>query len=314
MKYIIIPFFAALLFIISACEKVIEAKNLPQQDARLVANCILYPDSEVKANISLSKSILTSKDYKYIDNAVCELYEDDSFAGNLVLTGKGNYISSVAPKTGKKYTLKVIAPGYNGVSATTSLPGNVGLTNIERYDTSNYMISVTEYSTGPGTITRSLSGNLKYKFRVIDNPAIKNYYSVRPVVVVYDVNDSAQVLSGVYIYKTDNGSFGNDVDNYNSNAVTFDDQTIVNGLEIQMDVNISFYQNINFSYNIKNIEVYLEVYNLSPEYYKYQVTLNNQYSTGAGFFSEPVQVYSNVSNGMGIVAGVNTNSVLIYPQ
>ena len=314
MKYLIILFSAALLFMTAACEKVIKAKNLPQQDPRLVANCILYPDSPVVANISVSKSILTSKDYKYLDNAVCELYEDDNFAGNLVYASKGNYTSSVLPKTGKKYSLKVVAGGYNGVSATTSLPPNVSVTHVERYDTAGYMLSISEYSTGPSTVVRNLQGLLKYKFSVVDDRLVKNYYSVRPVVILYDEDNNATRLPYAYIYNSDNGnSFGND-NNYSSLSLTFDDQVIVNGNEIKLDVKINFSQNLDFSYELKNIKIFLEVYNLSPEYYKYQVTLNDQYNTGASLFAEPVQVYSNVSNGMGIVAGVNTNSVLIYPQ
>src|SRR4051812_25691540 len=116
MKYTTLIFSAVVLVTAISCRKVIEPKDLPKQDPRLVLNCILYPDSLVSANISLSKSILTSKEYQYISDAACDLYENDSYIETLTSLGSGKYRSKLTAKANTNYSIKVAASGYAGVS------------------------------------------------------------------------------------------------------------------------------------------------------------------------------------------------------
>ena len=46
---------------------------------------------------------------------------------------------------------------------------------------------------------------------------------------------------------------------------------------------------------------------LSEEAYKYFVTLDRYYMANGDFFAEPVQVISNIENGLGIFGGKSTD-------
>lgn len=308
MRNLIILFFGMLLlFISSACERIIEPKELPQQEPRLVVNSILYNDSSATANVSLSKSILSGKAYKTIDNAVCDVYENGSFVGTMRLTSSGNYVlASHSIKIGKTYQLKVSAAGYEGVSGSTQIPDTIVTTNVERYDTSNYKISIENYATNSPVYIR---GQLKFRFKIIDNPNVKNYYSIHPIIFLYDT-------SGVRI-NLDNNNYisSNTDDNIGGISLELTDETLVNGNQVPVDILVSFstgWNNASAS-SFRNAVIFLEIDNASPEYYKYISTLNKQASTSASFFAEPTQVYSNMSNGMGIVAGASQSFIQIYP-
>jgi len=292
----------------AGCEKVIEAKDLPQQDSRLVLNCIIYTDSNITANISASKSILSGKDYKRIDDAVCDLYEDDVFMQTMVNAKNGYYLSSVIGKSNKKYTIQVAAPSYKNIDATTSTLGNIAVTNITRYDTINSYYTVNSYNND----YYSLSGQTRYQFRIIDDLTRKNYYSLRPIVEFLDsLGNPIDLQSGYGIsLNTTNNNLGDNY--YGSSFVDIDDLKIVNGKEIDVDLNISLYANSDKYFFIKTINVWLELYNNNEDYYKYKTTFLDQATTSISLFAEPVQVFGNVNNGMGILAGVSLNRVLIY--
>lgn len=294
--------------LLAGCEKVIEAKDLPQQDSRLVLNCIIYTDSNITANISASKSILSGKDYKLIDNAVCDLYEDDVFVQTMLNVKKGDYISSVLGKSNKRYTVKVAAPGYKNIDANTTMLGDISVTNIERYDTINSHYTVSSYS---GNYFY-LNGQTRYRFRIIDDLSRKNYYSLRPIIELLDSlgNPSAIVPGYGISLNTSNNNLGGN--NYGSSFVDIDDLKIVNGKEIEVDVNIDVHGNSDRYLFIKTINIWLELYNVNEDYHKYKTTFLDQATTSISLFAEPVQVYGNVNNGMGILAGANLNRVLIY--
>ncbi|MES2837050.1 MAG: DUF4249 domain-containing protein [Bacteroidota bacterium] len=297
-------FFYSIAFLFMSCEKVIEPGDLPEQDARIVVNSILYTNQSFRVNISVSKSILSGKDYKYIKNAVCGIYENDVLIESLQTDTNGDCRSSFEPKANKKYTIKVSAPNFEGeVIASTTIPDKVRHTSIERYDTLNYNY---RFISNDST---QISGSTKFKFKIIDDLTQKNYYSIQSSVLFFD-SLNQQMFPQHYKYLINNSNNSNNQNNYDAYTINLDDLTLVNGNEIAVDFELSV--NSENSYDVKSMQVYLYLYSLSEDYYKYKTTLNKQASTGVSLFAEPVLVYSNVNNGMGIVAGVNQETVLIY--
>jgi hypothetical protein len=310
MKNIKVFVFIVSYLLFTSCQKVIDPGELPQQDARIVMNCILVSDSFIVANISASKSILSGKPYSYLSDAFCSLYENDVFKTNLISRGDGNFTSSVLAKVNTKYSLKVSANGYKDVQATTSVPARIAVTNIARYDTVNSFFYFTQYDfTNPG-----ISGSTKYKLNIIDDVNQKNYYSIRPFIQLYDslgkeIVNPSQSLTIVNNINT-GGIFGGD--NYGDGlTVDVDDKNVVNGKEIPLDLSVSFYLYDAGLTRVKKMKLYLSVYSLSEDFYRYKYTLNEQ-SYNEGLFSEPVRVFSNVSSGMGIMAGWSVNTFEVY--
>jgi hypothetical protein len=292
----------------AACEKVIDPGELPQQDARLVFNSIIYTDSVIKANISSSKSILSGKPYVFIDNAVVELFEDDLFLQILVNKKNGNYLSTVNAKSNKKYSVKVSAPNYNNITASTTMLGNISISNITKYDTSTAFYSLNSY----GGDQKYINGATNYKLKIIDDLTKTNYYGIRPIIEIYD--DAGEKIDEPGIYVTVQRNSGDNTFNnggYNAPFIDIDDQTLVNGKEIEVDLSVFISGSFDSNLMVGSIKIFLELYNINEDFYKYRSTLNDQTNTNGSFFSEPVMVYSNVSNGMGIFAGTNINIVFI---
>ena len=297
---LLICLFAVFLFL--SCEKVIEAKDLPEQDSRIVLNSLIYSEDLITANITASRGILSNKAFKDLDKAVCQVFENDAYLGNLINIQNGNFTSFFTAKVNNKYRLIISASGYSSVTATTIIPPrSVKYTNLERYDTLNYNYRLNQYS----STTKSLDGTSKFKLKILDDLSAKNFYSIKPIVILTDSLGNTIENDG-YLYIKNN----NDENSYESNSFEMDDLTKVNGNQMQLDFDVSFYFNI--PENLKSIRVYIEVSNLTEEYYKYKITLKKQAEAGGGFFSEPVLVYSNVINGLGILGGSSLTRFRIY--
>jgi hypothetical protein len=290
------------VFIFLSCEKVIEAKDLPEQDSRIVLNSLLFSEDLITANITASRGILSNKAFKDLDKAVCQVFENDAYLGNLINIQNGNFTSFFTAKVNNKYRLIVSASGYSSVTATTIIPPSVKYTNLERYDTLNYNYRLNQYS----STTKSLDGTSKFKLKILDDLSTKNFYSIKPIVILIDSLGNTIENDGYGLYIKNN----NDENSYDSNSFEIDDLTKMNGNQMTLDFDVSFYYNI--PENLKSIRVYLEISNLSQEYYNYKTTLKKQAEAGGDFFSEPVLVYSNVINGLGILGGSSLTTFRIY--
>lgn len=286
-----------------SCEKIIEPKDLPEQEPRIVLNSILSTDSVISATISSSKSILSGKDYKYINNAVCEVYEDGVYVQNLVFTGNGNYTSSVLPKAGKKYTIKVAASGFESVSAVTSIPATVVTTGAEVYDTAGITYS-RYWSNG----RRIINGGTKIRFKIIDDASAKNHYHLSAFVKVFD--SLGQAIPYEYIYphiSSSNTPF------FNGYLIDLGKSEVPETKEIQIDVAIRVsFDEIDQAPRVKRIEVFLRIIDQNEDYYKYKQTFLDQADTRGGLFAEPVQVYTNIDKGMGILAGESITNIPVF--
>jgi hypothetical protein len=60
-------------------------------------------------------------------------------------------------------------------------------------------------------------------------------------------------------------------------------------------------------------DIVLELIRISEDYYKHERSKGGQYTGGDNPFAEPVQIYSNISNGFGIVAaGASTREIIEF--
>lgn len=284
-----------------SCEKVIEPKSLPQQDSRLVLNALFYGNSNVVVNVSASKSIVSNKAIKYIDNAICALYDNGVFVENLLNFKGGNYLGKTQIKEEHSYELKVSAPGYTTVNASTQIPAAFSYSSITRYDTINSFITINDFAG-----TSNLNCSVKLRGTVIDDSRVKNHYLLLPSISGSDADGNTigfNLKPYISSIGTNNGGYGLDLD----------DLKPVNGNQIPFDVVINCYQQIDTT-DLRSLKLYLFFYSMSDEYYKYRTAISKQQGTGVSLFSEPVLDYSNVANGMGVMAGASQNLVLVYEK
>lgn len=292
-----------------ACEKIIEPKDLPQQESRIVVNSIIRTDENIAVQISQSKSILSGKDYKYIANAACELYEDGHYVQNLIYSNNGMYGAAFFPKSGRKYELRVSASGFTPVTAATEMPVDINVLPVEIIDTSaHYQRS----SYGQGGINY-ISGEVKFRVRVIDDLSLKDYYGFEPVVVLLDsLQQPIRTATNVSVISYGSSGVLSGEEYYDKSMET-DDQGLVNGNQVQRNIGVQFSVDEDpADPPAKSVVVMFNVQHLSLDYFRYKQTVINQAFAGPNLFAEPVQVYNNVKEGMGIFAAINGTLVPAY--
>ena len=293
MKNLLPLFLILSALTLSNCTKEIE---FDAQDIapRIVVNSLFTNDSIWSAHISRSVGVLETTSYTTIDNASVNIFDDNA---NLVTTlthqGDGLYTSptGVSPQPNQSYTLEASASGYESVNATNSIPSAVPIYQLD---------TVTSTNNDGETI---LEATITFQ----DPPNISNYYMLEVFVtgMYYDEweQDSIEIREPLQIscddinVETVNrfnfGGFENtylylmlkdqnfDGENY---ALTF---TVINYAELK---------DMDLFGEIRLVNTSEEYFNYLKSFNMYQRTINNPFAT-------PVQVYSNVNNGMGIFAG-----------
>lgn len=293
--------------LLSSCEKVIEPKNLPEQDPRLVINSIISTDSVITANVSVSKSIVSGKEYKFLNDATCELYINDRFAERMKIVKDGNYVATNKGAVGSNYKVKVIANGYTDAEGSSSMPEAMVVKRSERYDTLNFAF---RKFVPPGQPNFSnYYASLKYKVYVRDNPSQPDFFSIQPLVVLLDsLGDPLTYTVPAFLSSNQTGGF-EDQAYWSGNSLEVNDTRLVNGDEVLVDATLSF----NFSpiggQSVYAAEIFLISFAAGEDYYKYKVTLGKQQANSTGLFAEPVMVHNNIRNGLGIVGCRNAKLI-----
>jgi hypothetical protein len=301
------------LFVI-ACEKTIEI-NLEDAKIRIVLNAELNPDSTISVNITRSRHILDNAAIVPITDATVTLYEDDVLIGTLSYKSSGNYDINYKPIVGKTYKIEVAHGNYDDVYAFTIIPEAIPITDI---DTTK---SYDEY------------GSQIYNFSIkFTDPSVeRNYYMIGmrnrysyeawdENLIVYDtlyVGPDTTIVhieyGGYYWTKTtENLWFQTDdmiIDEviYFNNVGVFSDE-LINGKEYSVKLRVDGYG----MYSDTNM-VFVDLYAISPEYYKYLTSFARHQNANGDPFAEPVMVFSNVVEGIGIFAAskVYTDSIQI---
>lgn len=90
-------------------------------EPQVIVNSIISPQSPIRAHLLWSKFYNDETELKKVSKFDTELYEDD------ILVAKINdsdslVVTSIYPKIGKKYRLKITVPDYGEVSAQTYIP------------------------------------------------------------------------------------------------------------------------------------------------------------------------------------------------
>ncbi len=138
-----------------------------------VVNCLFYPDSIWKVNVTLSPSS-SSELPEPIYNALVKLFEDGNFVEELKHERDGNYISLLnkKPVTGKTYSISVQVAGYPLLTAKDTIPSAISVTDIKT-DTVPFKFSFSPFF-DPATVFSS-------KVSFTDTDLKPKCYLIRPL-------------------------------------------------------------------------------------------------------------------------------------
>lgn len=284
-----IPFLLVFFFLLLlvSCEK--ELKTEVPITEKLCLNCVLNSDSTIKATLSLSHSISENNAFKKINNALIKLTQNGRPLGILQNTGDGIYTLDTKPTEGCLYEINVQTNKYKSLHAKTKIPAKPNVT-YKFTDTIEHHFGIETYYSYSNKITINdnpgancywlysifyLKGN-GYRFRIaysdVDSPLIDDFNKEI---------DATLPLGYDYLYYLKI----NDTEN--------DGQTL----------SISLISQDKDSYFIIDADVHYDKYLKS--------TIKQKMNENNLLFNEPVQIYSNIENGLGIFGSVAITSFKI---
>ena len=318
---------SAALFL-SSCEKEIEF-NGSQTDPKLVINSLIEPGQPIKANISKSFFFLDNEaDTEAPNDLVAMLYVNGESLGEMTLSydtavsydiwnpnepnmGRVQkvYTHDYCPVAGDVIKITASANGFDDVEATTSpIPNDL---NVQLNSEVTRWSSYYNYMYNDTIVVDSLlyiSAYVNLTLNITDpNPGQTDFFRV----LISNGEGGVAVNSFDCIFDYDDPVFGsampdNDIVDFSDldtrpegvfTDVLFDGRSYQ--LRFKLHIPISLYEN---EYDPEFFQLPISLQHLSKEYYNYLNTCD-QGEDIITFFAEPIQTYTNVEGGYGIVGG-----------
>lgn len=289
-KIQLIGFLSVLIF--SSCVKEIEFKS-NEIEPKIVVNSLFTPDSMWRIHVSQSKSISSTSNMTFLSNASVKLFDQSQqLIATLQHAGQGYYTASgVTPGENQAYSIEVSAPGYTSVTATNHTTSSIPLIHVDT-----------------ATSTDS-EGNQQMEVTVqFSDPAgISNYYLLELIGKYKQFNaetgDSVFVEEPLMLHCLDPNV-------EQTNTLDFQEKTgLFNYLMIHDDFFDGSQYGLKFRLNdwpsLKHFDLQCELrfIHASEAYYLYRKSYAAYLKVVGNPFAQPVQVYSNINNGIGIFAG-----------
>lgn len=331
MKKTIIILMAACM--LAACEKQIDI-DIENQESKVVVQGRNEVGNPLSVDLTYSRPVFGNYYVYYGDdyfprvtNATVTLSVDGGTT-ETATHNNGTYTFSHIPQSGEVLNLSISVPGRDEITATATVPQNPSISNI---DTSYSNDMVYDYYA-------ALQVNIA--FTLNDQAATDDYYSIRlreVDTIIYIERDNAgntvsQDTSIEEYYRffecTDYLLVNNneiDIDDptasrtFSGTDMLFTDATI-NGMShnVKLTVQYDYYWDDNNYYKSSDTSIfryglYMDVTALSRDLYLYRQTMNNYNDDELlSFFSEPVQIHSNINGGIGIF-GVSSKTTKRIP-
>lgn len=315
------------ILIFNSCEKVIEF-NGEETAPMIVVNSFVTPDSLIYAQISKSKFFLSNKTgFDYINNADVSLYINNIFKEKLTFISDGLYLSNLKPNTGDTIRFVITANGLDDVESVSVIPDQPVILSAD----TTFKISFTDFQLeGEDTIGYYQAGELAFSIKLKDEANQPDYYRLtlkRQTVInagggftYEEVDYMPFILEGFQNTNTGGGLFdifgGIIVDSKNQQLIT---DELFNGKEFVLKFTALSSRRMvkpgyedRFFYGSDNVvseEYIVNLQGISKDMYLYLKSKEMSDGIMDGFFTEPVQIYNNISKGIGILGSYTSNRI-----
>lgn len=300
----------AVLF--SSCEKEIEFKGDIVQP-KMVLNGFFNPDMPLTVHLSESRFFLSNNDnegFKPVENATVKLWKENTEIEILENTTNGIYKATYLPVVGDKLHITASAPGLGAVECSTEI---ISRPTILSADTIYTYFTVTPiFGNDESYPNYFISGISEITVRMNDSGNRPDYYRLALFFRTHytdgtHVDFPAQFESNDIVFESIGSTdlFASD----NSFQPVFSDE-LFDGKDYSLKLNCSTYNSINNSITeeesqqrIEKIVLCVELQSLSKAYYLYLKSVFEAESSEdyTGLFSEPVQIFTNIKGGIGIL-------------
>ncbi len=239
-----------------------------------------------------SAEAASSKYFSRVSNATVEIMNDDGSTITLpsssitTYKNKGHY-----PVAGQHYKLIASAPGFKTVETEMTMPNVVPIIDV-KWDSTKIP------QTPPNVF---IQFNIPFTMTFQDPPNQKNYYEVN--LNVYGESFRYDPVTGEKItqnFITSHAVWIRDP------AIAEEDEFVplwsdasFDGKLYEANLDATFTRQPNQTVH----RVELRLFNVSEEYYKYFETLRVARNVEGDPFAQPVQVYTNINDGLGVFAG-----------
>ncbi|HOY16934.1 MAG TPA: DUF4249 domain-containing protein [Haliscomenobacter sp.] len=297
----------SLLALLFGCEKP-RLSDLYQHKPRLVVISNFTTLDGIQVQVSKSRSPLDNGGTDYITNAKVEIWEGEQLLERLNLNDTREekipfYTSEVIkPRIGVDYTVKVSAPGFETVTATSRIPESVNLDSV-------LVEKLKATPDDPGFVRYDFDLAIYFTDPLIE----RNFYHVN----VFQ-KSMTPLKDGVdFLEQTKKLVFGSEV-NSNYIVANYDgglliEDKLIDGRAIRIPIPIS----MRMPAHLQNFdELIVELRSVSEEYYLFHSTVSRQQDNDDLPFSDPVVLFNNIRNGQGVFAGYSQakQAVVIKPK
>lgn len=286
------------LLALASCETPLDIEYLDFEPYPVVS---VHAEADITVDMRLTYSrwFLSEGEFDVVNNATARLLVDGSRSYLAEYdVSKGRYcFDPYVPRAGEKVELSVEIPGHEPLSASCVVPRKPEISS-------------------PSFDTMSV-GDIDYSYLATfmevylqDDPGEDNYY----------------MLEVFYCYDSDSGGYS-----YDGHWFVIDDMTLVDPMDVESAVSGDYSvstrrflfddRNINGKEHRIRVEVegywpnggMLKLSALTRDEYLYLRTVESAYNSD-GFMAEPVQIHSNIENGIGVFGMSNPAVVLFLPD
>lgn len=288
VKCMVIP--GLFLCLVPACTQLI-SDEFPEFEPVPVVNSILVAGRPITFHVSLAEKI-DSTSLTLVDNAVLTLSEGAGGSEVLTPVGDGFYSSGRIAMPGEIYSCLIHLDGYEDLYACDTVPEKTevkitGQTNRARQNEEGIFMEGIE-------------------LEFCDDPGTRDYYEV----VLY--RRKYRFTSQSYLFNENSEILLNEgLEPYSTETLVFSDELMEDSL-VHLKLDFGYDWN-RACWNDSCVQVVyehtliLELRHVSREYYRYKKQFYLYEESRYPFFVEgtatAISIYSNVVNGMGIVAG-----------
>ena len=309
-------------FLLFSCEDMETVVNLdiPPHTPVLVLNSIIDTDSEVRVLVSHSvgafeqiipscitdAEVLLFENNQFVDTLMIDLVNTDSvyyfntLGENQILMNY--YTSDIIPNSGSTYSVEVNHPNYESITASTYVPEDVIIYNIQ-------IDTVTD------------DEKIGFSFSFNDDGIQQNSYRLKIFsscmkIKLDQYGDTLfyQEFSGRSEMMSNDPSFPGGIPfegyTFEGSQVVFTDD-LFNGQEKNISIDV---ESEGFRYSDCDT-ITIQFSTFSDDTYSYYNSLGDHSEKGElGLFGgEVIPVYSNVANGLGVLISVNAQNIQLKP-
>lgn len=312
-----------------SCETPIDFEG-SKPDPLLVLNSLISPDSAVTVHLSKSKFFLDSNNQStIIGDATVKLYVNGALKENLQYSGDGIYKAIYKPRLGDQIKITASKSPFKDVSAESSIVPHTKISGFDSVSvvTDSLYIIDNKYDDATKETKADTTGinynkdlNLKINFK--DSALMKNYYRLC-VFYRYYYSDG-MVTTEQASFKSNDEVFTGRTTGFvekESGYFEFSDE-LISGKAHSLAVSVAYSTAVDYSghssgtskggfmSSIVKKQLLVDVQSISESLYLYLRSREAQ-DNYSDFFSEPVQIHSNIENGIGILGSATSNFVLI---